>query len=97
MFKTLTAAALLAGVMSIGAVSSGEAARMRTVVCPNGKTVQVADSQSSSRACMKYKALKIQAAGQQSRAGNPCNGKGSNKGCRDWVLGNKKPPVRDKK
>ncbi|MCC2098626.1 MAG: hypothetical protein KDJ29_17150 [Hyphomicrobiales bacterium] len=96
MLKIITAATLLAGVMTLGAITPGEAARMRTVTCASGKTIQVTDSQSKAQACARAGALKSRAKGQQAKTGNPCKPSGTTKGCRDWILGKPKPKPRPK-
>ena len=34
---------------------------------------------------------------QTQAAGNPCSPNKSTAGCRDWIQGNKKPPIRPKR
>ena len=34
---------------------------------------------------------------QTQAAGNPCSPNGTTSGCRDWIQGNKKPPIRPKR
>ena len=34
--------------------------------------------------------------GTQADTGNPCKPSGTTKGCRDWILGNPKPPISKK-
>ncbi len=98
----------LASALTMASVSPSAAVTMHTVKCPNGKTVLVPDSQLPSRACalatkrlsatnaVNPAAASFTSGGGQAAAGNPCGPGKSTKGCRDWILGNPKPPVRPK-
>jgi hypothetical protein len=97
MFKVATASMLLAGALLVGGVAESEARAMRTVTCSNGKTVTVSDSQSSASACARLGSASAGGTGTSAKAKNPCGPGQPTKGCRDYINGNPKPPIKLKK